>query len=114
MLITDKPEDCIDFNNSVITVRFDADELSSTPQTTRRVPIPIIDDAIDENSEEIFIINLKVSDSITPGGIRVTRRTSVGRIVDNDGEFIISMGLLLLMKNKPLGSTEMFQVLLQN
>ena len=37
----------------MITVRFD--ELSSTPETTRRVPIPIIDDAIDENSEEIFI-----------------------------------------------------------
>ena len=87
MFITDKPEDSIDFNNSVITVRFDADELSSTPETTRRVPIPIIDDAIDENSEEMFIINLKVSDSVAPGGIRVTRPTSVGRTADNDGKF---------------------------
>ena len=77
----------VDFNNSVIMVTFEADELRATPETTRTVPIPIFDDAIDEASQELFVVSLSVSDSVGPGGVRVTRRTSECKIADNDGEF---------------------------
>ena len=80
--------DRIDFNNSVILVTFEADELSDVPENTRTVPIPIFNDTVDENSEELFVINLGLRDSIARGGVRVTRPTSLGRIADNDGEFI--------------------------
>ena len=77
----------MDFNNSVVPVTFEADELSVAPVTNKVVQIPIFDDIVDENSEELFVINLGLRDSVAPGGIQIGRHSSTGRIADNDGRF---------------------------
>ena len=46
----------------------------------------IIDDEIDEAHEQVFIILLEVLDAVNIDLITITRSTSFGRIIDNDGE----------------------------
>ena len=48
--------------------------------------IPIVDDEIDEAHEQVFIILLEVLESVNSDLIIITRNTSFGRIIDNDGE----------------------------
>ena len=48
--------------------------------------IPIVDDDIDEAQEQVFIILLEVLEAVNFDLITITRNTSFGRIIDNDGE----------------------------
>ena len=48
--------------------------------------LPIVDDEIDEAQEQVFIILLEVLDAVNFDLLRITRSTSFGRIIDNDGE----------------------------
>ncbi len=72
-----------DFNASVLTVTFQADEIG--PQISDvPVPVGIFDDDIDEAQEEVFIIDLTLESSINDR-IEIVRRSSLSRINDNDG-----------------------------
>ena len=48
--------------------------------------IPIVDDDKDEAQEQVFIILLEVLEAVNFDLITITRNTSFGRIIDNDGE----------------------------
>ena len=48
--------------------------------------IRIEDDEIDEAQEQVFVIFLEVLEAVNFDLIRITRSTSFGRIIDNDGE----------------------------
>ena len=48
--------------------------------------IPIKDDEIDEAHEQVFIILLEVLEAVNFDLLTITRCTSFGRIIDNDGE----------------------------
>ena len=59
--------------------------------------IPIVDDEIDEALEQVFIILLEVLEAVNLDLITITRSTSFGRIIDNDGE-PLALLLALLIK----------------
>ena len=50
--------------------------------------IPIVDDEINEAQEQVFIILLEVFEPVNLDLITITRSTSFGRIIDNDGEVL--------------------------
>ena len=60
--------------------------------------IPIEDDEIDEAQEQVFIILLEVLEAVNFDLITITRNTSFGRIIDNDGEPTISFYLFYPIK----------------
>ena len=60
--------------------------------------IPIEDDEIDEAEEQVFIILLEFLEAVNFDLITITRNTSFGRIVDNDGEPTISFYLFYPIK----------------
>ena len=76
--------DTNDFNDTAFDVIFPADEvvnIAGVVETLR-----IVDDEIDEAQEQVFIILLEVLDAVNFDLITITRNTSFGRIIDNDGE----------------------------
>ena len=62
---------------------FPADEVLNIPDVVEF--IPIVDDEIDEAHEQVFIMLLKVLEAVNFDLITITRSTSFGRIIDNDG-----------------------------
>ena len=77
--------DLQDFNNSIITITFEADELEAAAINEIRTPIPIIDDVINEAVEQFFVVQLSLVSSQNPAGVDTSfRSTSLGRIIDND------------------------------
>ena len=76
--------DRVDFDPSVITVRFEADE--GGQQNNVSSPVPIFDDDIDEANEEFFVMNLRLTDSVSGSGIVISRPNSLGIIRDNDSK----------------------------
>ena len=76
--------DTNDFNATAFNVIFPADEIVNIPDVEEF--IPIVDDEIDEAQEQVFIILLEVLEAVNFDLIRITRDTSFGRIIDNDGE----------------------------
>ena len=74
-----------DFNNTVITVVFEPDE--DVADNVQSVPIPIVDDLINEATEQVFIARLNLVDSLIPNLIDLTdRNATLCRIRDNDGK----------------------------
>ena len=63
------------------------------------VLVAIIDDNINEATEQVFIVELGLVDSVNPSSIVLTRRASLCRIIDDDG------------KNSKFYFTSPFQVL---
>ena len=63
---------------------FPADEIVNIADVEE--VIPIVDDEIDEAQEQVFIILLEVLEAVNFDLITITRNTSFGRIIDNDGE----------------------------
>ncbi len=78
-----------DFNSSVLTVIFQADEIGLQISDIL-VPVGIFDDDIDEAQEEVFIIDLTLQSSIN-NSLEIARRSSLCRINDDDGKYIISI-----------------------
>ena len=85
-----------DFNNSIITITFDADEDAAISE--KRAPIPIIDDAINEAIEQYFVVQLSLASSLNPAGVDISSRAaSLGRIIDNDRKCIQKLCRLLVI-----------------
>ena len=76
--------DTNDFNATTFNVTFPADEFTNIADVLRL--IRIVDDETDEAQEQVFIIFLEVLDAVNFDLITITRSTSFGRIIDNDGE----------------------------
>ena len=74
--------DLNDFDNTVLTVTFLADE--DTPTNDIRLSIPITDDAINEANEQDFVVILNLTDSVNPDLTTLPRISSLCRIIDND------------------------------
>ena len=78
--------DLNDFNNTVLTIVFEADE-SGPRGGDLSVMVPVVDDDINEAIEQYFAVNLQVTDAVNPSGINLTGRPdSACIIVDNDGK----------------------------
>ena len=76
-----------DFNTSVITVIFSANENQDNPRRIQPANIMIVDDAVDEAQEQKFIAFLQVKDAIKPSLIDNTlRNISICTIIDNESK----------------------------
>jgi hypothetical protein len=72
-----------DFNNTNITIIFEPDE--DTEVNEKSAPIFIIDDAINEAIEQVFVVELRLISSRNAAAVDLTVRPSaLCRIVDND------------------------------
>ncbi len=80
------PEDRRDFSSEVVTMTFPADEFGQQMNDVP-APVPIINDAINEAQEELFVISLGLENAINPAGTEITRSVSLCRISDNDGQY---------------------------
>ena len=69
----------------MLTVIFEPDEFGDAINDVS-VPVPIVDDEIDEAQEEVFVVDLTLSSSIN-NQITISRRSSLCRINDDDGEY---------------------------
>ena len=74
--------DLNDFDNSVLTITFQADE--NNPIFDIPLHVPITDDAINEADEQDFVVVLNLTDSKNPALTRLPRVSSLCRIIDND------------------------------
>lgn len=83
-----------DFNQTVIVATFPADDTASTPTSALEVPIFIVDDDINEASQQ-FIAHLDVS-SPTDSVVNDIQNTTVGIILDNDREYSLMQGTVYL------------------
>ena len=78
--------DTNDFDATTLDATFPADEVMNIADLL--LTIPIVDDEIDEALEQVFIIVLEVLRAVNADLITITRNTSFGRIIDNDGEIL--------------------------
>ena len=84
-----------DFNNTVLTVTFEADEDSEISEL--RAPILTLDDVINEANEQVLVIQLSLVSSLNPAGVDIsTRSASLGRIIDNDRKYDMLMCYLFV------------------
>ena len=74
---------------------FPADEIMNIADVDES--IPIVDDDIDEAQEQVFIILLEVLEAVNFDLITITRSTSFGRIIDNDGEPLSTLSNCVLI-----------------
>ena len=74
--------DLSDFDNEVLTITFQADE--DNPINDIPLSIPITDDAMNEATEQDFVVMLNLTDSISPTLTMLPRVSSLCRIIDND------------------------------
>ena len=79
------PTDNQDFDTTVLTVTFPADELEPAPITSISVPINITDDDINEAEEQLFVVHLTIVEANDLSLIdNEDRNVSIGSIIDND------------------------------
>ncbi len=71
----------------MLTVIFEADEIGDAINDVS-VPVGIFDDKIDEAQEEVFVVDLTLSEAINDQ-ITISRRSSLCRINDDDGEYYL-------------------------
>ena len=78
--------DLNDFNNSAITLIFEPDENDEVNEMN--APVPVTDDAINEATEQVFVVELMLVSSLDPNTIDLTvRNSSLCRIIDNDRKY---------------------------
>ena len=78
--------DLNDFNNTKIKVFFEPDEDAEANE--KNIPVFIIDDAINEAQQQVFVVELILVDSVNPATIDLTTRpSSLCRITDNDRKY---------------------------
>ena len=76
-----------DFNNSAITLIFEPDD-EDLVVNDMSAPVPVTDDAINEATEQVFVIELMLVSSLDPNTIDLTvRNSSLCRIIDNDRKY---------------------------
>ena len=87
-----------DFNTDVVVITFFPDEMvSKIPSSVRQLaaPIEIIDDNIDEATQQLFVVVLNVSESVNPSLVdNSVRNLSLCRIGDDDRK-LEWMGVIL-------------------
>ena len=72
-----------DFDNMNITLIFEPDEDALVSE--RSAPIPIVDDTVNEATEQVFIVELRLVSSINPLAVDLSKRpSSLCGIIDND------------------------------
>ena len=78
--------DSNDFNNTVIRITFDPDENKThVSDDERAAHIALINDAVNEADEQVFIVQLRLINSTNSGAIDITiRQNSLCRITDDD------------------------------
>ena len=78
--------DLHDFNNTNITIIFEPDEDAEVSEVS--VPIFVFDDAINEATEQVFVIELRLISSLDPASVDLSvRPSSLCRIIDNDRKY---------------------------
>ena len=76
-----------DFNNSALIIIFEPDENVGAGINQVAAPIPIVDDPINEADEQMFVVELHLTDSINPDLIDLTTRpASLCTITDDDSK----------------------------
>ena len=76
-----------DFNNASVTLIFEPDE-DGTPMNERGAPIPIVDDAINEATEQVFVVELQFVSSLDSATVDLSvRPSSLCGIIDNDRKY---------------------------
>ena len=70
--------------NATITIIFDPDE--DEGRNELNVPVPIIDDRVNEANEQVFVVQLKVVGGANINSVTVSRQVSLCRIIDDDGK----------------------------
>ena len=77
--------DLADFNNTVIRITFAPDEDGNVNDVA--APIPIVNDLINEATEQVFVAQLQLISSVNRGSVDLsTRLTSLCRISDDDSK----------------------------
>ena len=76
--------DLNDFNNTNITLIFEPDENAPAMIRVMNAPIPIIDDVINEATEQVFVVELRLISRLVDLSIRPS---SLCRIIDNDRKY---------------------------
>lgn len=82
MLWTSTLADLDDFDNTILSITFQADE--DNPINDIPLTIPITDDAINEAIEQDFVVILNLTDSVNPDMTILAKISSLCRIIDND------------------------------
>ena len=77
----------MDYDPTVVTITFEADDLDDLPTNSLPAPIPIVDDTINEAPEQLFAaVLLDVSAADLSLVQTEERNVSTCIIEDNDGE----------------------------
>ena len=85
LILIPSVSDLNDFNNTVIRITFDPDELEDSDE--RAAPIRIFNDAVNEANEQVFVVQLRLVSSTNPASIGLgTRPASLCRIIDDDSK----------------------------
>ena len=72
----------------MIRITFEPDENRDVNDVA--TPISIVDDLIDEATEQVFVVQLQLNSSVNPGSIDLTtRQTCLCRIIDDDSKWTI-------------------------
>ena len=74
-----------DFDNTTLFATFPIDDGLSSVNAVE-LTIPIVDDAIDEAIEQVFIIFLEIVNATNFNKVNVNRNTSIGRIRDDESK----------------------------
>ena len=70
-----------DFNNTNITIVFEPDEDAGIYE--KGAPISVTDDAINEATEQVFVVELRLVSSVDPAGVNLTTQpSSLCKIID--------------------------------
>ena len=64
-----------DFNNTNITIVFEPDEDVGIYE--KSAPISVTDDAINEATEQVFVVELRLVSSVDPAGVNLTSYTTI-------------------------------------
>ena len=85
-----------DFNTTVFEVVFPADELID-PVGSVDAFISVVDDDINENSEQLFVVVVEAAGAINSRLLSITRNLTICRLMDNDRKFACYIRLRLLI-----------------
>ena len=85
-----------DFNTTVFEVVFPADQFID-PVGSVNAFISVVDDDINENSEQLFVAVIEAAGAINSRLLSITRNLTICRLMDNDRKFACYIWLYLLI-----------------
>ena len=75
-----------DFDTTVLTVTFPADEAESSLVLSVPAPILVVNDELNEAPEQFFIVHMELEDAINTALVEEQRTVATCAIQDNDGK----------------------------